>query len=254
MQASRINDTESLIDECINFIGGVKVNSLFAKTPDFDNADYYLENYNIIAELKCLQDDKSTDKKFINKIKEKFREHLKKEKMHVFGTILINSNQVSKDCSKEIQDIFRKPIQDITKKANKQIRETKQKLNKDNAHGLLILINDNNKLLEPSFAVGLIGECLRRDGLSSIDSVLYLMINMTAIDKNADLEAIVGIECTRNPSNKCNKDFYTVFQKTLLDKLEVPSDKRLRITPKNHGFLEELKIKGQKELFLNFDE
>lgn len=247
------HESESLLDECINSVGGVKVRSLFAESPSFDNADYALDNYNIIAELKCLQDDKSNDPVFLNKIKEKFSNHLEKEKKQIFGTILINSSQVSENCTKEILDIFRKPIQTLTKKANKQIRETKQNLHKENAHGLLILINDNNKLFEPSLIIGLVGECLRRDRLSSIDSVLYLTINLTATNQDESFETLVWVECSRDPNNQCNQEFYIALRKALYSKLGIASERTLTFGPQNHKFLESLKNKGQKELFFNLD-
>lgn len=253
MQISSSNDSESLMDECINLIGGVKVSSLFKQPPSFDNADYIIDNYNIIAELKCLQEDKSTDNNFLNKIKNKFSGHLKKEGMVIFGTILVNSNQLSDSCTKELHDIYLKPIRSLAKKANKQIRETKQNLNKENSHGLLILINDNNKLLEPSRAIELIGQCLRRDGLSSIDSVLYLTLNLTVTNQEESFEGLVWVECSRDPSNRCNKKFYSVLNKVLYEKIGIARNRVLTLDSKNHAFLDTLINKGQKELYFNDD-
>jgi hypothetical protein len=84
----KLNDTESKIDECVSILGGKKVSALFNNNLNFDNADYWFEKYNVVAELKCLAEDMAQDKNIQNKIHKIIENHYFSEnsKIVVFGT------------------------------------------------------------------------------------------------------------------------------------------------------------------------
>jgi hypothetical protein len=63
-------DIEKEFDACVESIGGIKVSNMFEQPPQFDNADYLFSKHNVIAELKCLKDDKSADENTQKNLKE----------------------------------------------------------------------------------------------------------------------------------------------------------------------------------------
>jgi hypothetical protein len=63
-----------------------------------------------------------------------------------FGTFQISLQKVHPICQSEWLDILQPPIEGIVRKANRQIRTTKQTLNLPNAKGLLLIANDGNLL------------------------------------------------------------------------------------------------------------
>jgi len=217
-----MKDTESEIDKCIAAISGIKVSDLYQGSPTFDNADYWFKKYNVIAELKCLIEDKGQDRKINEKIQNIFDKHLyvKKPKIVAFGTNTINSSDISKQCEKDVAEVYRRPLQGVMKKANKQIRETKVNLKVEDAHGLLIIINDKNTALDPSHAIWLIRETLRRDGLRSINSVLYITLNLLASHPKINHDITVWIELFRDKENICPQELYNLLRITIHERWE----------------------------------
>jgi hypothetical protein len=205
-----MKDTESEIDKCVASIGGVKVSDLYKGSPVFDNADYWFKQYNVVAELKCLMEDKGQDNKTQGKVQNIFNSHLysRESKVVIFGTVKVNSSDVSEQCTKDIAEVYRRPIQGIMKKANKQIRETKVELKATSAHGLLIIINDKNTALDPSQAMWMVTESLRRDGFRSIDSVLYITLNLLASHPDINNDVAVWLESYRDKENLCSQELY----------------------------------------------
>jgi hypothetical protein len=201
-------DTEQEFDKCVNAIGGAKISQLLETPPAFDNADYLFEKYNVIAELKCLTDDKSIDESLHKKTNEIFERYLKKSEIEVFGTVIITTDQLSPDCTKEITELYRKPIKGAIKKANRQIRETKENLKLDSAHGLLILVNDNNKAVDPSQVNWILSETFKRDSVSSINSVLFITLNMLASHPSVKNDLFVWFEGYRDPDCVCPQELF----------------------------------------------
>lgn len=213
-------DTEAEIDACVKSIGGIKVSDLFQGAPSFNNADYLFKDYNIVAELKCLSKDMALDIALQNKIELIVRKHLAESKIMVFGTRPITSGQLPQDCSKEIAEIYRKPIRDVMRKANKQIRETKFELHVESAHGLLILVNDNNTAIDPDLIEWIIGETFRRDSFRSIESVLYVTLNLFATHQSINNDLLVWIESSRSSDFKCPDYFYKQLQDVIYKRWE----------------------------------
>lgn len=71
--------------------------------------------------------------------------------------------------------LFRKPLARILKKANRQIRETKQSLSLPLHSGILFVVNDGLPL-EPQFVCALLGDILTHS-YSSIDCCVYMTLN-----------------------------------------------------------------------------
>ena len=48
---------EKEFDTCVKEIGGIKISTIVGSSPPFLNADYLFPEYEVIAELKCLEED-----------------------------------------------------------------------------------------------------------------------------------------------------------------------------------------------------
>ena len=205
-----MKNIESVIDECVVAIDGVKVSGLYKGSPEFDNADYWFKQYNVVAELKCLMEDKGQDTKTQEKVQVILDDHLYgvESKLVIFGDVVVNSKDVSERCTKDIAEVYRRPIHGVIKKANKQIRETKLRLDATGAHGLLIIINDKNTALDPSHAMWMVMETLRRGGFQSIDSVLYITLDLLAYLANVSNGVRVWLQLYRDKENVCPQELY----------------------------------------------
>lgn len=67
---------ENEFDKFVSDVDGQRVDDIIGKSPNFLNADYIFSEDKIVAELKCLQDNKLNDKKLnkkITKLYEKWR-------------------------------------------------------------------------------------------------------------------------------------------------------------------------------------
>jgi hypothetical protein len=78
-----MKDIELAIDKCVAAIGGVKVSNLYTGSPVFDDADYWFKQYNVVAELKSLIEDKCQDNKAQEKVQNILDNHLYSEKYKV---------------------------------------------------------------------------------------------------------------------------------------------------------------------------
>lgn len=198
-------DIEKELDECVKAIGGNRVTDIIGDAPSFPNADYLFYNYNVIAELKCLDEDKIKDKRLSKKASDIYERYLNSGKVPVvvFGTQTISTEGFSEEFAREIAELYRAPLHETIKKANRQIRETKHKLMMDKFHGLLILANNKHSALHPALAMWLLNDTFRRYSFESINSVLYFTANLKAEHPEIDKDLLVWIPSHRDPRNKC---------------------------------------------------
>src|SRR5689334_13066650 len=54
-------EIEPEFDKLVREAGGELVSELIGRSPAFDNADYLFREHRIVAELKCLREDKQGD-------------------------------------------------------------------------------------------------------------------------------------------------------------------------------------------------
>ncbi len=249
-------DTEAEFDVCVKSVGGIKVSELFQGSPSFDNADYWFEKYNVVAELKCLSEDKSTDKYIQEKTGLIIRKYLAESKIVVFGTRRMTTDELSQACTKEIAELYRKPISGAMKKANKQIRETKIELKVESAHGLLILVNDKNTAVDPSRINWILAETFRRDRYSSINSVLFVTLNLVGTHPATRNDLLVWIEVYRDPGFLCSQELYANLRTALHKRWEdILSQEIKPFEVKNHDLIHELeyKITGTGGILIDLD-
>lgn len=198
-------DIEKEFDECVKVVGGIRVTDVTGMEPTFPNADYLFYNYRVVAELKCLDEDKIKDEKLSHKASDIYERYLKlgKAPVVVFGRQIITTNGFPEEFSREIAELYRVPLHETIKKANRQIRETKHRLGMDQFHGLLILANNRHSALDPALAMWLLSETFRRYSFESINSILYFTANIKAEHPEINKDLLVWIPSHRDPNNMC---------------------------------------------------
>ncbi len=182
---------EDAIDEVVQSIGGDLVEDLLPKDASRPlNADYVFQSDNVIAELKRLVKDVSEDPAYQKTLQKMFddfvREGLWTPPPSPTGKVVVNIRDLPKECAYRWIDILKPRVEQIIKKASKQIKSTKNLLNMPNAKGLLIAVHDGNYGLEPQAAMNLISRCLKGTQHSHIDWVVYFSANMPASVPNDD--------------------------------------------------------------------
>jgi hypothetical protein len=173
-------DSETILDTCVEASGGVRVSSIVGASPSFANADYWFEADNVVAEMKSLQ------KNFLSNAATDHKMHLLYDKWvrtgrvnPGYGIAEIRTDQLSPECARELINVFRAPFETgILRKANRQIRETKEHFNRSDALGLLFLANDGNSALDPEMTIYILHHALKTK-FSQIDHVIYFSTNFT---------------------------------------------------------------------------
>jgi hypothetical protein len=115
---------EAMWDEFIQTVNGQKISDLLSKSPSFDNADYLFEAEGIVAELKEVVTEFGSSKAFdngFNRLMERLISEDPSWRPGLFG----GNEKYPNWFYPEFVRIFRPPISRILKKANRQIRETK---------------------------------------------------------------------------------------------------------------------------------
>ena len=159
---------EATFDEFVRTAGGVRVDSLF-RTPQFENADYFFSDDQVVAELKILETEFGSQPEFLTKRDELIRRHVEQNGLR--GPFL--GQAYPKQFLTEFVELYRAPLARIARKANRQIRETKKQLGINKSHGILICVNDNFREVEPLLVVGLLGRILN-GAYSSISGFIYV--------------------------------------------------------------------------------
>lgn len=172
-------DIQKEFGQFVREIGGkVLEDALPPQQRNFSNADYVFESQNVIAELKILTRDQSTDSALQEKLEELYFAATRQGLVEpTFGTVTVNTRDFPDSLQRQYLDAHKAPISTLVKKANKQIKATKRHLHMPNAKGLLILFNDGNFRLDHDFIAYLLHRVLG-DDFSSINSVFYGAVNL----------------------------------------------------------------------------
>ncbi len=63
-------DLENELAHCVRKIGGVVLIDEIGPSPVYANADYLFREYEVVAELKCMERDTRTEGPFLDKVTE----------------------------------------------------------------------------------------------------------------------------------------------------------------------------------------
>jgi hypothetical protein len=167
-------DTESLMDDAVRAAGGQCVREVIGANPSFDNADYLFANDDVVAELKSLEKDFLTDPTVKEKLHKLYNRWIDEgiNVPAILGEAILYTDQLPIQCAREIVAIFKDRIEGtVLRKANRQIRETKERLNQPNAVGLLLVSNEGNFAFDPAMLAHVLHHSLRLK-FSSIEHVV----------------------------------------------------------------------------------
>lgn len=204
---------EKEFDKFVPDVGGQRVDEIVGPSPNFSNADYLFDKDGIIAELKCLQDNKLNDKelnKKIVKICQKWRNRGYNIKITKNGWRATVSN-LPQECSKEILRLYAKPIKKRIDKANKQIKDTKTKLNKENYKGVLLIANDGNLAVDPEHMYHILSRSMMNTH-SGINAVIFFTVNYPGKAKLTNLDTLVWAGLNRPNLEPVNEEFFLKLQ------------------------------------------
>jgi len=142
-------------------IGGELVDPLIQRQ-GVKKADFLFPANKVVAELKVLETEFADTAETLARVEAAIANHPG-----------IDPDDPSEPLRRELLNIIRAPLQRIIKKANRQIKETKQELHLTGWDGLLILVNDNFRGAPPALVRDLCGSILAGTSYSSIDCFIY---------------------------------------------------------------------------------
>lgn len=175
---------------------GKRVDELLDASPSFNNADYFFQKDEIIIELKEITVDFMNSASFMRKF-EKLIDKVMDENPDWNPLLLSN---IPDKFALEFIRICRKPLDGILKKANKQLRETKQYFNFHNNKGILIIVNDGFTSLQHKYIMHVITNLLIYS-YSSIDCIIYTTLNRYVETEYSDTPVLLWIPAYSDKAN-----------------------------------------------------
>src|ERR1700686_4167821 len=162
MKVRKSNRFESFFHEFVKDFGG----EVLPESQEGQTADYLFRSQDIIAELKTLTADQTND---INrKLTPRVLEWIRKNGRIFPGLIQAPKHLVAfKDMPREIQlfwlGLLKAAVEPLIREANRQIRDTKHRMNLCSAKGMMLIANGSNLYHDhPDSFRRLIAEVLRK--------------------------------------------------------------------------------------------
>ena len=159
-------------------MGGIVLDECIVN-PTFQNADYWFSEWNTIAELKCLSENYFDRANFSPSLSRKYNSWIERGLVPPLNakTSVVDLRSVPRQCAEEvIQPLKRKLESSTIRKANRQIRETREYLGAPSAKGLLLLVNDGNYALPPAMVRHLVSRILKSQH-RCINGVVHFSVN-----------------------------------------------------------------------------
>jgi hypothetical protein len=184
-------DIEKLFSEYVEFYGGTVIEKLAENKVDRLNADYLFENPQIIAELKTFEKDIFSGQEEFTRLEELFKKWLENGMITEkdFTDYAFRRKPLPKKCNEDLIERASRTIERAIHKANNQIAETKKTFDKENANGIVFLINDGNYFFSTEGFLAVIANLIyRKFKVSSFDVVIYLTINQATKKENSELD------------------------------------------------------------------
>ena len=147
---------EALFARFIEGAGG----EILAAGPE-EAADFLFRAERIVVELKTLQRD-SRDA-YVRKLSVLMGTWAQRGQLWVIGTTVVNLRNMPPQAQREWLNLLEAPIEGIIRKANRQIRSTKNRERVPDSKGLLLIVNDGNFLLTaPDIFMTLVARVLQK--------------------------------------------------------------------------------------------
>lgn len=156
-------DVEKEFSMVVRSCGGVVLSDVLDASPSFNNADYHFPHLKVVAELKCLTEDHSQSAASKKRLDDVWQKWKAEGKVQGDGVNELNWKQLPKELQTEIYKVTSRPIVKRVQKANKQIRETKDRLNLADHRGLLLIVNDGKSSFSPAATIHAVVMALQSD-------------------------------------------------------------------------------------------
>ncbi len=128
---------------------------------DTARADFLFPKDNIVAELKTLRQD--ARREHAQKLQALANDWAKRGLIRAYGRVVFSLQTMNPQCQREWLRILERPVENLIRKANRQIRSAKASLQRSTAKGLLIIANDGNLLhTAPTDYMILVSRVLRK--------------------------------------------------------------------------------------------
>ena len=143
MRVKKNNPFEAIFHDFINDFGG----EVLDEASDARAADYLFPKQNIIAELKTMTIDQTEDAS--QKLTPYVEAWIKKNNRmpdgsQVNGKFVIEISKMPPDIQKVWLKMLKGPAEDLIKQANRQIRDTKERMSLPSAKGMILIANEAN--------------------------------------------------------------------------------------------------------------
>ncbi|MFZ6644410.1 hypothetical protein ACO0LO_01730 [Undibacterium sp. TJN25] len=159
----------------VRSIEGSVIEDLVPPPRDFQNADFLFPKDAVVAELKEIHTEFSQSTSF-KKGLHLLMTRLVKEKPEWRPALLGGDGTYPDWFPREFARIFRPALGRILKKANSQIKETKEKFNITSPTGVLLLVNEEFTSIDPTLICALVCDILA-NSYSSISAMVYVTVN-----------------------------------------------------------------------------
>lgn len=198
-----IIDIEVFFDDFVEEYGGEVSDRILTGPNKPRNADYIFHNEEVVAELKVLRDplrNRAFKKSSQNKQREWVRKgYITLQELNRIKTI----GELPEKCYRDIKKLYSRSLEVHIKSANKQIRDTKERLSLEDYKGLLFLVSDGNYLLQPKFIRYNVAILLDKPTVfRSINTVVYMTINMLTIRSDDQRPSMLWIDLYRKELDK----------------------------------------------------
>jgi hypothetical protein len=180
---------EETFQQFVRQTGGEVIADLVSKSPSFKNADFLYRSENVVLELKEVETEFTGTESFANGF-ERLLNRLIAENPDWRPSLLGGSGTYPSWFMTEYIRLSRPPISRILKKANKQLRETKDYFGIERSSGILLFVNDGFTGIDPYLVQAMASDLLVND-YSSIDCFLYLTVNRYVAIKDSDVPRLV---------------------------------------------------------------
>jgi hypothetical protein len=167
---------EARFDEFIKELGGDRIPP--AKTPGEQRADYLFGrcaalSIDVVLELKSL--DEEGYEPYLAKLKAMTSEWRRTGKLVVVGQAAVNYRDLSPELRSDWDAILYPFVQNLIRKANRQIKKTKIDLNLPDAKGVILCANEGNYAHFPTDFLTIVSRLFnpKRKQYTSTDSVEY---------------------------------------------------------------------------------
>ncbi len=154
--------------------GGSVIEDLIPQPRNFQNADFAFFENDVIAELKEIETEFSNSQAFFKGFNELMQKVVAEDPE--WRPLLFGGKGEPQWFTREYIRLFRPPLTRILKKANSQIKETKEHFKIKSNNGIAIVVNDGFASLGPDRVRALIGNILHTS-YSSIDCCIYMTVN-----------------------------------------------------------------------------